>query len=201
MVLLALGAMSRIISIVSRMCAADMASTATAQSTLMDACEHQSEIDDMQAELLGRTEMVDLKSLIDAVCEGHKHQLDRCEYVPWATDNYRRLRLLTKHEVVGNVSKVQAQVIADTDKESRALLAVIARIPPASRVSAACAADWFLSRVNECLPQSDEVKMSSQNHLMQELINALQKHALVQQGFARLCSDGDIDGARAEIVQ
>jgi hypothetical protein len=45
--------------------------------------------------------MMDAQALIDDVCEGHRTELDRCEYAAWATDNYRLLRLLTKSQVVG----------------------------------------------------------------------------------------------------
>ena len=203
MVLLALGSLSRIVSLVSRMCAVDTAPAATLQSALADAAQHESLINDWQAELLQRAGMVDVKLLIDAVCDGHADELERCEYASWATNSYRRLRLLTKSEVVGDY-----QAPADADelakqlsKVQRALLNVVARVPPASRDCAASAADWLLSRV----PHPKEGEESAQKDHMQELINVVQKavsqDAAVQAGFTRPCSGDDIDQARAAIVR
>jgi hypothetical protein len=203
MVLLALGSLSRIVSLVSRMCTVDTAPAAALQSALADAAQHESLINDWQAELLQRAGMVDVKLLIDAVCDGHADELERCEYAPWATNNYRRLRLLTKSEVVGDY-----QAPADADelakqlsKVQRALLNVVARVPPASRHCAASAADWLLSRVTH--PKEGEE--SAQKDHMQELISVVQKavsqDAAVQAGFTRPCSGDDIVQARAAIVR
>ena len=200
MVLLALGSLSRVISVISRMCAADPASASSVQQIITDASKYKSEIDDWQLELLERAGMVDVKALIDAVCEGHANELDSCEYAPWATDNYRRLRLLTKNQVVG-----EYQAPADVEnvahsmgKEQRALVNVVARVPPASRSSSASAADWLLSRVKNC-------EESAQHDHMQDLISTVQKavpqDAQVQRAFTLPRSDGDIDQARAAIIR
>jgi hypothetical protein len=113
------------------------------------------------------------------------------------------LRLLTKSEVVGDY-----QAPADADelakqlsKVQRALLNVVARVPPASRHCAASAADWLLSRVTH--PKEGEE--SAQKDHMQELISVVQKavsqDAAVQAGFTRPCSGDDIVQARAAIVR
>jgi hypothetical protein len=204
MVLLALGSLSRVISVISRMCAADAASASSVQQTITDASKYKSEIDDWQLELLERAGMVDVKALIDAVCEGHANELDSCEYAPWAADNYRRLRLLTKNQVVG-----EYQAPADVEnvahamgKEQRALVNVVARVPPASRSSSASAADWLLSRV---IQRKENCKESAQHDTMQALISTIQKavpqDAQVQRAFTLPRSDGDIDQARAAIIR
>ena len=200
MVLLALGSLSRIISVVCRMCAADDASAAPVQAAIKDASTLRSQIQDWQVELLQRAGMTDVQALIDDVCEGHRTELHRCEYATWATDNYRRLRLLTKSQVVGawqapaNVDNMSRAL----SKEQRALLNVVARVPPASRSSSASAADWLLSRVKNC-------EEPAQNDHMQELVRVVQKavsqDAQVQRAFTPPCSADDTDTARASVIR
>jgi hypothetical protein len=200
MVLLALGSLSRIISVVCRMCAADDASAAPVQAAIKDASTLRTQIQDWQLELLQRAGMTDAQALIDDVCEGHRTELDSCEYATWATDNYRRLRLLTKSQVVGarpapaNVDDISRAL----SKEQRALLNVVARVPPASRSSSASAADWLLSRVKNC-------EEPAQNDLMQELIRVVQKavsqDAQAQRAFAPHCSADDTDTTRASVIR
>jgi hypothetical protein len=185
---------------VCRMCAADDASAAPVQAAIKDASTLRSQIQDWQVELLQRAGMMDAQALIDDVCEGHRTELNRCEYAAWATDNYRRLRLLTKSQVVGawqapaNVDDMSRAL----SKEQRALLNVVARVPPASRSSSASAADWLLSRVKNC-------EEPAQNDHMQELIRVVQKavsqDAQVQRAFAPPCSADDTNRARAAVIR
>jgi hypothetical protein len=200
MVLLALGSLSRVTFLVSSMCAVDAASAAAVQSILAFAANHKSQIDDWQAELLERAGMVDIKLLIDAVCDGHVNELKRCEYEPWATDNYRRLRLLTTGHVLGDrqAPSNADEVAKKLSKELRTLLNVAARVPPSSRDSATSAANWLLSHVKE-------VDGSAQNDHMKELISSVQKavsqDAAVQIGFTRPCSIDATDRSRAAVVR
>jgi hypothetical protein len=192
LVLLALGSISRIMSLVSRTCVTHTTSPVTMQSVLKNASEHQTEIDTLQAELLERAGFVDVEALIDAVCEGPLISSPCSQYAPWATDIYRRLRLVIKGQVVGYQAQGNThnakELAQHLNKVQRTLLHVIARVPPCARDSPVSSADWLLSHV-DAFPDLCDV----QNIVFQD--------ARVQSGLSHLCTRDDLDRARAAVVR
>jgi hypothetical protein len=149
-VVLALGSLSRVVSILSHMCSPAAAPhDATLQSILHDAAKMRQDIDDWQAVLLQKTGMADADFLIEAVCQSYSKQLGGCNYADLATDNYRRLRLLTLNEVTGckPAPHVDDKFIAGISKDLRTVLEFVSLVPVRFRESACCAMTWLLQFV------------------------------------------------------
>ena len=151
-VLLALGSLSRMISLVAQTCLhlthADAVSAAAARTTQADAQRFCSEINEWQAVLLCRAGMLDAGMLVAAVCRGYEQELNTNDYIKYARDDFQRLRLLVKGEVTGScdvpsyASKLQG---SDRSRE-RSVLNFVARVPPASAKCAESAVDWLIEQ-------------------------------------------------------
>jgi hypothetical protein len=147
MVVLALGSLSHMFSIVSDLISAD--ASPPGDGALKHLLERQSIVAEWQAELLGRTDMVDAVFLIESICKSNHDQLDRCEYAALASDSYRKFRLLATGEVTGTIqaSFSSANLHACDAKHFRSILDFISVVPAEFRQCADSAVQWLMRSV------------------------------------------------------
>jgi hypothetical protein len=151
-VLLALGSLSRLISLVAQTCLpikhADVDSTAALMTMQADAHRLCSEINEWQALLLGRAGMLDAGVLVAAICQGYHQELNKNDYMTHARDDFQRLRLLVKGEITGSadVPSYASKLQGLDRKRERSVLNFVARVPPASAKCAESAVDWLIEQ-------------------------------------------------------
>ena len=172
-VLLALGSLSRMISAVLDMCLLqshnDAAAAAAVRMIRDGAGRFCSEINEWQGLLLEKIGMCDINALVSAVCEVHRDVLDGNDYGQLARDNYQKLRLLVKGDIIGGdpvpsfASKLQG---TDRGRE-RSLLNFVARVPPAWAKSAESAVQWLVEQARS--------RAFSQNVHMQSVVAFFKK--------------------------
>jgi hypothetical protein len=152
MVLLALGSLSRMLNVVLETClhqaCADAAAAAAVQSVQAGAEYFCSEIKEWQALLLEKAGMLDTDALVSAICESHRDVLDRNDYREFARDDFQKLRLLIKGEIIGSapVPSFASNLLGTHRSRERSILNFVARVPPASAKSAESAAEWLVEQ-------------------------------------------------------
>jgi hypothetical protein len=149
-VLLALGSLSRIISVVLRTCLhqadADKSAAAAARAILDDAELYCSEINEWQAMLLEKVGMLDTDALISAACQGYRDVLDANDYRQYARDSFQQLRLLVKGEIIGRhpIPSFASELRGINRSRERSILNFVARVPIALAKSVDSAVEWLV---------------------------------------------------------
>jgi hypothetical protein len=144
MVVLALGSLSHMFSFLRDMIASD---TSPDETKLMELiAQRHKTIEEWQAELLGKTDMVDASVLIECIYKSNRDQLDQCEYASLATNNYQRLRLLTTSEVIISQQAPFHRInhTGETGQRIRSMLHFISFVPNSARESARSAVRWLM---------------------------------------------------------
>jgi hypothetical protein len=150
--LLALGSLSRMLSLVLAICChqahTDVAALLAVEAIQAEAKDFCSTINEWQAVLLERANMLNINALVAAFCKGHRDVLDQNDYLQFARDDYQRLRLLVQGQIMGSdpVPTFALKLQESHRKRERVILNLVARVPPASAISAESAVDWFVKQ-------------------------------------------------------
>ena len=187
LVLLALGSLSRIISVVLKTClhqAEGAAAAVAAVHAIQDGAGHFcSEINEWQAVLLEKAGMLDTKALVGAVCQGHRDVLGANDYRQYARDCFQQLRLLVKGEIVGSapVPSFALELHGTNHSRERSILNFVARVPPAAAKCVESAVEWLVAQAR------------GQNLHMQSAVSFFKNDVLLQKAdgsvFDAACSD------------
>jgi hypothetical protein len=159
LVLVALGAVSRVLKYLNRCC-----QTADCGSLGAEALDESTQVQAMQAELLGRSQLLRadaVESLIGMICQSNQNALNQCSFKEYLTSNFRKLQMLLFRSIPG-CEKVpqdalpgvahrddspEAEDSMSDDKASRkclcSLLHLVAQIPLERKKSAKAAIDWI----------------------------------------------------------
>jgi hypothetical protein len=187
LVLLALGSLSRIISVVLETClhqAVGDAAAVAAVHAIQDGAGHFcSEINEWQAVLLEKAGILDTNALVRAVCQSYPDVLDANDYKQFARDCFQQLRLLVKGEIVGSapVPSFASELQGTNHSRERSILNFVARVPPAAAKCVESAVEWLVAQAR------------AQNLHMQNAVSFIKKEMLLQKAdgsvFDAACSD------------
>jgi hypothetical protein len=186
-VLLALGSLSRIISVVLRTCLyqadADKSAAAAAHAIQDSAELYCSEISEWQAVLLEKVGMLDTNALVSAACQSYRDVLDANDYRQYARDTYQQLRLLVKGEIIGSapIPLFASELRGINRSRERSILNFVARVPPAVAKSVDSAVEWLV------------VQARTHNLHMQSAVSFFQNEILLKNldgsAFDAACND------------